>query len=237
MNICSQDRSGDEFAQTSSRRRLRKCQTAVKVSTLLNGAQVRVRITQQELKLFQSRFDKRLVLTAGAIVDISQAVSRDFAPRMQRSRQAVSAQMLRDVSQSIRRQYRSAAQRVNLAEPVCVVMPVDVEHVSVYWRLPEAGADKTPVIKLSSTDVTGSVAVFFRPQAADPLPQKMDILLPAAFENRGYQVSVGWFEEDNQFHTGLESACVGPAFAKIPDGQRQTARDTMTTLNHSGQGL
>jgi len=196
-----------------------------------------VRTTQQELRLFQSRFDKRLVLTAEAIVEISQAVSRDFAPRMQRSQQAVSAQMLRDVSQSILCQYRPVAQRVNHAEPVCVVMPVDAEHVHVYWRLPEAVADKMPVIKLSSTEATGPEAVFFRPQAADSSPQKIDIALPAAFENRGYHVSIGWFEGHNQFHSVLDAACVEPAFAVVPAEQRQAQGDTMTTLNHSGQGL
>lgn len=196
-----------------------------------------MRTTQQELRLFQSRFDKRLVLTAEAIVEISQAVSRDFAPRMQRSQQAVSAQMLRDVSESIRCQYRPVAHCVNHAEPVCVVMPVDAGHLHVYWRLPEAVADKTPVVKLSSTDATRPEAVFFRPQAADSPPQKIDIVLPAAFENSGCHVSIGWFEEDNQFHSVLDSVCVEPAFAEIPGGQLDMPGDTMTTLNHSGQGL
>ncbi|WP_198243930.1 hypothetical protein [methane-oxidizing endosymbiont of Gigantopelta aegis] len=196
-----------------------------------------MRTTQQELRLFQSRFDKRLVLTAEAIVEISQAVSRDFAPRMQRSQQAVSAQMLRDVSRTIRRQYRSITQRVNHAEPVCVVMPVDAGHLHVYWRLPEVVADKVPVIKLSSAGTTEQVEVFFRPEINDCQSKKTIIPLPSSLQNSHHRVSIGCFDARHQFCAVLESTCVASSFAQTLDGQREAQGDTMTTLNHSGQGL
>ncbi len=196
-----------------------------------------MRTTQQELRLFQSRFDKRLVLTAEAIVEIGQAVSRDFAPHMRRSQQAVSAQMLRDVSQTIRRQYRSITQRVNHAEPVCVVMPVDAGHLHVYWRLPEVVADKVPVIKLSSAGTTEQVDVFFRPEIDDCQSKKTIIPLPSSLQHSRYRVEIGWFDACNQFCAVLESTCVVSTFVPFPDGQREAQSDTMTTLNHSGQGL
>ncbi|MDD5276358.1 MAG: DUF4912 domain-containing protein [Methylovulum sp.] len=138
------------------------------------------------MTFLQSRYNFQITLSPKELLEISDEVSRGFAPvfstRIPGSESAIklSPQEMFDISELISREF---APRV-LNTPELMLLPIDPDHVYAYWNLGEnnAGAPANEEVRQPLT-----LRIYSEPSAAiSPTPER-DIVVQS-------QGSTAWFD-------------------------------------------
>jgi hypothetical protein len=165
------------------------------------------------MTFLQSVPTNRTTLTPTQLLDISLAISRDFSPRFSTTAAATrfSAQQLLAISQEISRNY---SPRQLPKKDTLVLLPVDPQHLHVYWQLAEAEAG----VKPDALPIPQKLALRLYPEppatATPTLPQPVAFLefdlnpaqhaqqltLPAAIPvASGYRATLGSLDQQHKF--------------------------------------
>jgi len=166
------------------------------------------------IALYQSRHASRSRLSAEEIAVIGEKISRDYAPRYSNSSASgiseikFSTKELLAISDEISREF-SVHPPQYVSQSVCVLMPVDLNHLHAYWYLDKKqqqtvnnkGTDKALVLRVFRThnkdsDIAASAQHF--DLIFDNTISQQTISLPQMSAACDYSAAIGQFQ-DNQF--------------------------------------
>ncbi|MBD9357867.1 DUF4912 domain-containing protein [Methylomonas albis] len=179
------------------------------------------------MALSSSQSQVRAPLSAEEMRAISLEISRGFAPRRFRAGAArltstgFSPQELLSISQQISREFAPRAETaIELKRAKLVALPVDPEHLHVYWQLDEAPQVAVPIVEpveevqpltlrvYSQSDPTEAATApaeairtwFDVPVAAERSQQQIALPGDCVYMAGIYQVAIGRLNQQQEFN-------------------------------------
>jgi hypothetical protein len=157
-----------------------------------------------------SQSQARAPLSAEEMRAISLEINRGFAPRRFRAGAArmmstgFSPQELLSVSQQISREFapRHDGQAVDLTSAKLVALPVDPEHLHVYWQLDHPAQSPSPVVESAADAQPLTLRVY-----SQPAPNA-EVSSEAGSMNSWFDVQVTPERNQQQITVPSGSACI-----------------------------
>jgi hypothetical protein len=150
-----------------------------------------------------SQSQARMPLSAEEMRAISLEISRGFAPRRFRAGVArltstgFSPQELLSISQQINREFAPRQEIVvaKVESAKLVALPVDPEHLHVYWQLDDAAQTSTPLVEPLADTQPLTLRVYSHPAPAEAVsspaePVKTWFDVPVAAERSQQQITL-----------------------------------------------
>jgi hypothetical protein len=158
----------------------------------------------------------RVELTPPELLDISLAISREFAPRFHSHTgdRRFSAQELLSISQEIARDFTPHRPEQHNS---LVIMPVDPQHLHVYWQIADAGTPPQQPLalrlypELAESETSTATAqpeppVCWQEYVLEPDQHDLQLTLPVATTGAYcYQAAIGSVDENQEFAVYLHS--------------------------------
>jgi Domain of unknown function (DUF4912) len=161
-----------------------------------------------------SNFDPQITISTAEMLEISQKISRDFAPVLPAqidnttNPEALSSQQLLDISEHISIDF---APKVIHNSPQLMLLPVDPNNIYAYWNLDERDAHhiekNDPVhqehtLRIYSIPATASNSDRYNIPSwsdfiIDDTKHRQNITLPLSVQKKYYYAALGKLEEDN----------------------------------------
>ena len=172
------------------------------------------------MKFSYSKYNPRIRLSQEEMLAISQEINRDFAlglsaeianPAYQYNLYKLSAKEMFEISEEIRLDY---APRASDNTPELVLLPVDPNHLYVYWNL---GDDKLNSTKKNASENQLSLRIYAEPNkntditetkpcfdlAIDSAQSQQKVFLPMRTPETTYYATIGKRHQNNNLNNNL----------------------------------
>jgi hypothetical protein len=182
------------------------------------------------------------------LLDVSQAINRQFAPvfnsKMAPATATVklAAKELLEISAEISREYKpvAATQTAKL-----VLLPVDPEHVHVYWQgfnhtaaIPENTVAVQPILRLYVAPTPAhDTTVSWHDVAILDEQSQQTIALPKSAPNTVYSAAIGETCPDGSFVALVQSNSVDTGFRAVSSTPTVSVAATLQNTSRNASGL
>lgn len=206
------------------------------------------------MKFSHSRYNPQIRLSSEEILEISQEINREFAPAFSTKiaspthQQAFSPKEMLEISEEISRDFAPIASN-NTQE--LVLLPVDPDHLYVYWNLDVDKLNNTQKIEPDhqltlriysepneNTDITKPKSYF--DVAIDGAQAQQNVVLPMRTHETTYCATIGQRHQDNTLtpfaHSNITHIPLGKAMpnpAKDSQGVLKPMPQPTTTSSES----
>jgi hypothetical protein len=191
-----------------------------------------------------SRYNSQIKLSQEEMLEISQEINREFAPGISikkqepASQQKLSPEELFDISEEISRDF--ALKTSNNPKEV-VILPVDPDHLYVYWNL---GDDKLNSTKKIASGTRLTLSIYPEPKNIKGITPTKSLLdadinsaqaqqkffLPLRLQETAYKATIGKHYQDNSLASFISSNVTRNPFGKVIPQQGKESQKVFKTL-------
>jgi hypothetical protein len=190
-----------------------------------------------------SRYNSQIKLSQEEMLEISQEINREFAPSFSikeqepASQQKLSPKELFDISEEISLDFAPKAS--NNPQEV-VILPVDLDHLYVYWNL---GDNKLNGTKTIASGARLTLSIYSEPKKIKDITQTKSLLdidinstqaqqkffLPLRSHETAYKATIGKYHQDNSIASFTSSNVTHNPFGKVIPQQGKDTQSMFKT--------
>ena len=191
-----------------------------------------------------SRYNSQIKLSQEEILEISQEINREFAPSFSINKQEPASQHklspkeLFDISEEISRDF--APKTSNNPQEV-VILPVDPDHLYVYWNL---GDNILNGAKITASATRLTLSIYPEPKNIKDITRTKSLLdvdinsaqaqqkffLPLRLQETSYKATIGKHYQDNSLASFTSSNVTRNPFGKVMPQQGKESQKVFKAL-------
>jgi hypothetical protein len=203
------------------------------------------------MTFLHSGYNSKISLSAQELLEISQAISRDFTPCFSSGmpelveKIRLSAQELLEIGEEIGRDFAPKAS-CQIAE--VVLLPVDPGHLYAYWDLGENQDIPAPD---NGCQEQLTLRIYSQPEAEQAAPEtaawfdipidspntRQQVPLPSPVDDMAYSAAIGKYCEDDGFIAFAHSSLIHSHHVRSAWQQSHESSSNSLGKNASGQGI